>query len=140
MGGCTPQEGKTLKAFQRGWGPFIGPAEKSSLPAYGKHTATLGASRGGAWQSSLLLTNLSKCHGAVMFSIVCSTCACYLPLLISLHLRMTWKIWDSGVQVEFCKLGSTCLHLCLQPRQSAVRFGPDKTQAFSSECSLTCLR
>lgn len=108
----------------------------SSLPAFAKHAATIGASRGSTWQSidshwltsqnTQSLFRVCELLTGAMFSGGCCTCAHYLLLLMSLCLRTRWKIWDSGVQVEFCNSRSSCLHLYVQPRQNTVMFGPDK--------------
>lgn len=137
---CTPQEVKTLTAFLRDMSIYRISRAISSLPAFAEHAATIGASRalGRAVSSWLTSQNtqgqfrICELLTAAKFSEVCCTGAYYLLLLTSLHLRMTWKIWDSGAQVEFCKSRSTCLHLYVQPQQSTVMFGPDKIQTFSS--------
>lgn len=152
MVGCTPQEVKTLTASLRRVTIYRISRAVSSLPAFAEHTAAIGASMGALGRAvSCWLTSqntpgqfrVCELLTGAMFCRVCCTHAYYLLHLTSLHLRKTCKIWDSGVQVEFCKSRSTCLHLYMQPRQSTVMFGPDKIRRYKLQlwvliCMASC--
>ena len=139
--------GQDLAAFQRDVAIYRISRAVSSLAAFAKHAAALGLQEGAlnravsCWPTSQNTQGrfrICELPTGAVFSGVCCTCAYYL-LLTFLHPRTGWKRWDSGVQVEFCKSRSTCLHLCAQPRQNTVMFGPDKIQTFSSERSFVFL-